>query len=90
LDAERRATAEALRREGRLNATLLLPAVAPAAMGELFMMLQIATVYAGALYGVDPLDQPGVELGKGLTYGLLGREGHESPELDPGDPRWVV
>ena len=33
------------------------------------MMLQIATVYAGALYDVDPLDQPGVELGKELTYG---------------------
>jgi glucose-6-phosphate isomerase len=38
-------------------------------------------VYAGALYGVDPLDQPGVELGKELTYGLLGREGYEAPDL---------
>jgi glucose-6-phosphate isomerase len=90
LDAERRATAEALRREGRPNATLLLPAVEPGAIGELLMLFQIATVHAGALYGVDPLDQPGVELGKGLTYGLLGREGHEPPEFDPGDPRCVV
>jgi len=90
LDAERRATAEALRREGRPNATFVLPRVDAHALGELFMLLQIATVYAGALYGVDPLDQPGVELGKILTYGLMGREGYEAPTLDPGDPRWVV
>jgi glucose-6-phosphate isomerase len=90
LDAERRATAEALRREGRPNATLVLPRVDARTLGAFFMLLQIATVYAGALYGVDPLDQPGVELGKVLTYGLMGREGFEAPELDPGEPRWVV
>ncbi|MDH5589934.1 MAG: glucose-6-phosphate isomerase [Gemmatimonadota bacterium] len=86
LDVERRATAEALRREGRPNATLRLPKVDAASLGQLFMLLEIATVHAGALYGVDPLDQPGVELGKILTYGLMGREGHEVPVLDAGDP----
>jgi glucose-6-phosphate isomerase len=90
LDAERRATAEALRREGRPNATIHMPRVDARALGAFFMVLQIATVYAGALYGVDPLDQPGVELGKVLTYGLMGREGFDAPELDPGDPRWMV
>ena len=90
LDAERRATAEALRRGGRPNATILLPRVDARALGEFIMLFQIATVYAGALYGVDPLDQPGVELGKVLTYGLMGREGYDMPELDAGDPRWVV
>jgi len=90
LDAERRATAEALRRQGRPNATFLLPRIDGRSHGALFMVLQIATVYAGALYGVDPLDQPGVELGKVLTYGLMGRDGYDAPELDPGDPRWVV
>jgi glucose-6-phosphate isomerase len=90
LDTERRATAEALRREGRPNATVVLPRVDARSLGEALMLFQIATVYAGALYGVDPLDQPGVELGKMLTYGLMGREGYDVPELDPGDPRWVV
>lgn len=90
LDAERRATAEALRRRGRPSATLVLPELGAHETGQLLMLFQIATVYAGALYGVDPLDQPGVELGKVLTYGLMGREGHEAPTLDPGDPRWVV
>lgn len=90
LDTERRATAEALRRAGRPNVTLVLERLDARALGELFMLLEIATVYAGALYGVDALDQPGVELGKQLTYGLMGREGFEEPELDPGDPKWVV
>lgn len=90
LDTERRAAAEALRLEGRPNATFMLPAVSPEALGELIMLLQIATVYAGALYGVDPLNQPGVELSKRLTYGLMGREGIEAPTIEPPDPRWVV
>jgi len=90
LDAERRATSEALRREGRPSATLVLPSVSAHSLGGLFMLLEVATVLAGALYGVDPMDQPGVELGKVLTYGLMGREGYVAPELDPGDPRWVV
>jgi glucose-6-phosphate isomerase len=90
LDAERRATAEALRQAGRPSMTLELDRVDAEALGATLMLLQIATVYAGALYGVDPLDQPGVELGKRLTYGLLGRAGFEAPPLGTGDPRWRV
>ena len=90
LEAERRATAEALRQAGRPSLTLELERVDAGALGALLMMLQIATVYAGALYGVDPLDQPGVELGKRLTYGLLGRAGFQAPPLGNGDPRWRV
>lgn len=87
---ERAATAEALRLEGRPNATCTLPRVGATELGQLFMLLQMATVYAGALYDVDPLNQPGVELGKRLTYGLMGREGVERPEIADPDPRWVV
>lgn len=90
LDAERRAAAEALRRHGRPNATLHLPKVHEETLGQLFMLLQIATVYAGALYDIDPLNQPGVELGKRLTYGLMGRDGSERPALEEPDPRWVL
>jgi glucose-6-phosphate isomerase len=54
------------------------------------MLFQIATVYAGELYGVDPLDQPGVELSKTLTYGLLGREGFQKPEMGTGGASWRV
>ncbi|MGH7679891.1 MAG: glucose-6-phosphate isomerase, partial [Gemmatimonadaceae bacterium] len=44
-----------------------------ASIGGLFMLFEVATIYAGALYGVSPLDQPGVELGKQFTYAMLGR-----------------
>ena len=90
LDAERRATAEALRQRGRPNMTVEMGPIDAYGLGQILMMLEIATVYAGALYGVDPLVQPGVELGKELTYGLLGREGYESPQLPAPDPRWRV
>lgn len=76
LQVEKEATEEALTQRGRMNMTIELEEVSARSLGELFMFLQIATVYAGALYGVDPLDQPGVELGKQLTYGRLGRKGY--------------
>jgi len=90
LDAERRATAEALRRRGRMSLTLELERLDARCLGQLLLLLEQATVYAGALYGVNPLDQPGVELGKRLTYGLLGREGYEAPDTGTGEPRWRV
>jgi glucose-6-phosphate isomerase len=90
LATERLATAEALRRAGRPNATFSLSRISAEALGGLMMLLQIATVYAGALYGIDPLNQPGVELSKQLTYGLMGREGVERPDIDAGDGSWVV
>ncbi len=90
IDAERRATAHALAQRGRINMTLELPAVSAHTMGQLFMMLQIATVYGGALYGVNPFDQPGVELGKELTYGYFGRSGYAAPDAGQTDARWIV
>ena len=90
LDRERRATAEALRRMGRMNMTVAVDRIDERSLGGLFMLFQIAVVYAGALYGVDPLDQPGVELGKALAFGLLGRRGHEVPNVPAADPRWRI
>jgi glucose-6-phosphate isomerase len=90
LNTERQATAEALRLAGKPNATLYLPRVGPSELGQLLMLFQIATVYAGALYNVDPLDQPGVELSKRLTYGLMGRVGVSQPDMREADPRWRI
>ncbi len=73
LSIEQRATAGALARRGRLSMTIHIDRVDAWHMGALFMLLEIATIYAGALYGVNPLDQPGVELGKQFTYAQLGR-----------------
>ncbi|HET8624808.1 MAG TPA: glucose-6-phosphate isomerase [Gemmatimonadales bacterium] len=79
LRAEYAATSAALARAGRMNCTLKLPALTPRTLGELIMFFQLATGYAGVWYGVDPFDQPGVELGKKLTYAALGRPGY-NPE----------
>jgi glucose-6-phosphate isomerase len=73
LDIERRATAGALARRNRPNMTLELETVDPFHVGALFMFLELATAYAGELYGVNAFDQPGVELGKQFTYAMLGR-----------------
>jgi glucose-6-phosphate isomerase len=73
LDIERRATAGALARRNRPNMTLELETVDPFHVGALFMFLELATAYAGQLYGVNAFDQPGVELGKQFTYAMLGR-----------------
>ncbi|HTC25043.1 MAG TPA: glucose-6-phosphate isomerase [Gemmatimonadales bacterium] len=78
LHAEYQATSAALARMGRMNLTLRLPDLSAAAVGELLMYFQLATGFAGAWYGVDPFDQPGVELGKRLTYAAMGRPGFEA------------
>lgn len=90
LDAERLATTQALTKHRRMNMTIELPALTAHHLGELLMLFQIATIYAGGLYHVDPLDQPGVELGKELTYALMGRPGYRPFQPRVPDPRWVL
>ena len=77
VQAEARATATALAQGGRPSLALRLPAIDEQVLGQLIYLLELATVAAGGLMQVNPLDQPGVELGKRLTYGLMGRPGFE-------------
>ncbi|MEE8550941.1 MAG: glucose-6-phosphate isomerase, partial [Gemmatimonadota bacterium] len=67
LRTEATATQEALTRAGKPNLSIELPKVGARELGEFFMLWEIATVYAAELYGVNPLDQPGVELSKQLV-----------------------
>jgi len=95
IDVEQRATAGALARRGRPNMTIHLDRVDASHVGELMMFLEIATAYAGQLYGIDAFDQPGVELGKQFAYALLGRPGADAARkewetLPKSDPRWIV
>jgi glucose-6-phosphate isomerase len=57
--------------------------VDPFHVGALMMLLEIATAYAGHLYGVNAFDQPGVELGKQFTYAMLGRA-----DAEPARQEW--
>jgi glucose-6-phosphate isomerase len=84
LTAEYRATSAALAQMGRMSCTLSFPDLSAATVGEAIMFFQIATGYAGVWYGIDPFDQPGVELGKRLTYAAMGRPGY--PGATPAEP----
>jgi glucose-6-phosphate isomerase len=85
LDAEQEATAEALASAGRPSMTITVDAADAWHVGGLMMLFMQATVLAGALYRVDPLDQPGVELGKKLAKAALA-----APPVPTGASRWTV
>ncbi|MBA2688231.1 MAG: glucose-6-phosphate isomerase [Gemmatimonadaceae bacterium] len=95
IDVEQRATAGALARRGRPNLTISLDKVDEWHIGSIIMFLEIATAYAGSLYGIDAFNQPGVELGKQFAYAMLGRPGAEAARtewdsLPNADHRWSV
>jgi len=75
INAEQAATAQALAAAGRGSRTLVLPAVDEYWLGQLFQFLMLETFVNGELLDVDTFDQPGVEAGKILTYGMMGRPG---------------
>lgn len=85
LKAEEEATRVALTKEGRVNLTISLPSITPETIGQLFYLLELATAYAGELFDINAFDQPGVELGKVLTYGLMGRSGYEDKKREIED-----
>ncbi len=76
LDVECRSTASALARAGRPSMTMTVGESDAWHVGGLMMWLMQATTLAGALYRVNPLDQPGVELGKRLANRELGHPDH--------------
>jgi glucose-6-phosphate isomerase len=95
LGVERMATAGALAARGRMSMTIGLERLDAWYVGGLMMMLELATAFAGELYGVNAFDQPGVELGKRFAYGMFGRPGFEGDlaawdALPKPDPRRVV
>ena len=72
IDAQQAGTAQACTERHRPNATLVLPKLDARTLGELMMGLEIATTYAGHAFGVNPYDQPSVELGKRISKKMLG------------------
>lgn len=78
INVEADSTRFALTKAGRSNMSIFLPEVNAFTVGQLLFMLQVQTIFAGGLYGVNPLDQPGVEASKDYIYGLMGRSGFET------------
>ncbi|MCS7164109.1 MAG: glucose-6-phosphate isomerase [Thermodesulfovibrio sp.] len=78
INTEQLATEMALRKSKKPNMKIVLPKINAYYIGQIFQFLQVVTSMAGLLYGVNPFNQPGVELGKRLTYGALGKRGFET------------
>jgi len=66
-----RGTAQALAESGVPVARYHLGTGGAGDLGEAFFVFMAATVYAAALFEVDPFGQPGVEAGKRLTRRIL-------------------
>ncbi len=67
VDAQAHAVAEALITAGRPVRTIDLDRLDEHTTGALLMHFMLETIIAGRLMGVDPFDQPGVEMAKVLT-----------------------
>jgi glucose-6-phosphate isomerase len=77
IEAERLATSAALTDNGRPNCTFTLDRVDEEHLGAFLQLMEFETAFLGELLNVNAFDQPGVELGKKYTYGLMGRKGYE-------------
>jgi glucose-6-phosphate isomerase len=73
VDAQSHAIVEALMQAGRPVRTIDIETLDERAMGGLLMHFMIETILAGRLLGLDPFDQPAVELAKTLTRERLAR-----------------
>jgi len=71
MDAEQRATAKTLVRNGRPTRIFRLETLDEEVMGALMMHFMLETIITAHLLGVDPFDQPAVEEGKVLTREYL-------------------
>lgn len=73
VDAQAHAVPEALARAGRPVRTIDLAKLDEKTLGALLMHFMIETILAGRLLGLDPFDQPAVELAKILTKERLAK-----------------
>lgn len=81
LEAERRATEYVLAERGCPFYRVELEPT-PRAIGALLFFWEVETLLLGSFYEVNPLDQPAVERGKRLAWGLLGRRGFEEEKKE--------
>lgn len=85
IDAERRSTAAALTDKQRPNCTFTIEKVDEDNLGAFLQMMEFQTAFMGELLNIDAFGQPGVELAKRYTFGLMGRPGFEEYERQFGE-----
>ena len=71
MDAEQRATADALAANGRPVRVIRLARLDERGLGALLMHFMLETLIAAGLLGVNPFDQPAVEQGKAFARAYL-------------------
>jgi glucose-6-phosphate isomerase len=81
LNDEKKATEYALLQNKRPCLTVIFPEVNEYTVGQFIYFYEVTTSLAGALFGINPYDQPAVELGKEATFALMGKSGEGYEEL---------
>jgi glucose-6-phosphate isomerase len=66
--------------------TLLMEKLTPETLGALIALYEHRTFVQGTIWGIDPFDQWGVELGKHLGKGILARLLNEPDDRSHSDP----
>ena len=79
LNNEKRATEYALLESERPCLTLIFPQVSAYTVGQFIYLFEVTTSFMGALFNINPYDQPAVELGKEATFALMGKPGDYEP-----------
>ena len=74
---EKKATEYALLESKRPCLTVLFDKVNAYTVGQFIYLFEVTTSFTGALFNINPYDQPAVELGKEATFALMGKEGYE-------------
>jgi len=81
LNNEKKATEYALLQSKRPCLTVIFPEVNEYTVGQFIYLYEVTTSLAGAMFGINPYDQPAVELGKEATFALMGKPDDEYEEL---------
>lgn len=82
LNIEKKATELALLASKRPSLTIRFPAITARTVGEFIYLYESVIPIMGKLDGIDPYDQPAVELGKQLTFHFMGRQGYEKNPME--------
>lgn len=82
LEAEALGTRMALNKNGVPLVGIHMGNLKEHAAGAMMMLLEAATIFDGWLLGINPVDQPAVELGKRLANSKLGAAGYAAEAAD--------
>lgn len=85
LNTELAGTEYALTQNNRPNLKVIFPQINPYNIGQFLFAYEFQTAVMGMLLEINPYDQPGVELGKKVTYALMNRKGYEDLKQEVED-----